>query len=123
MFTILLFELDDEEDSSSPTQSVSQPAQQAVQQGVPSPISSDPAETILAADAEGGLENTDDVSSNVVDGQIDGVESDAKDPVSQDQAATIDNSINPVGNEAIIEDDDDGKLFVSFNNYSTYEYL
>lgn len=69
------------------------------------------------------MENTDDISSNIVDGQIDGIESDAKDPVSQDQAATIDNTINPVGNEAIIEDDDDGKLFVNYNNYSTYVYI
>ena len=69
------------------------------------------------------MENTEDVSSNVVDGQIDGIESDAKDPVSQDQAATIDNTINPVGNEAIIEDDEDGKLFVNYYNYSTYSYL
>lgn len=108
---------DDEDDSSS--QTVSQPAQQAVQQIASSPISSD--EPAAVAD-EVVADNIDDVANTNVDGQTDIVDTDAKDPqqAAQDQAATINNNIDPVGNEAIV-DDEDGKFWNIFlcwlNNY------
>lgn len=100
---------DDEDDSSS--QTVSQPAQQAVQQIASSPISSD--EPAGVAD-EVVADNIDDVANTNIDGQADIVDSDAKDPqqAAQDQAATINNNIDPVGNEAIV-DDEDGKFWKS----------
>lgn len=99
---------DDDEDDSSPSQTVSQPAQQAVQQISSSPISSD--EPVGVAD-EVVADNIDDVANANIDGQADVIESDAKDPqqAAQDQAATINNNIDPVGNEAIV-DDEDGKF-------------
>lgn len=88
---------------------MSQPAQQATQQISSSPISSD--EPASGAD-EIVADNIDDVASVNGEVQADGTDSDAKDPqqAAQDQAATINNNIDPVGNEAIV-DDEDGKFW------------
>lgn len=92
---------DDEDDSGS--QPISQPAQQATQQISSSPIASD-AEANIGPDSV--ADNIDDLNS--IEGQADVVESDAKDPqqAAQDQAATINNTIDPVGNEAIVDDEE-----------------
>lgn len=106
-FSLSIDDDDDDEDDSS-SQTVSQPAQQAVQQIASSPISSD--EPAAVAD-EVVADNIDDVANTNIDGQTDIVDTDAKDPqqAAQDQAATINNNIDPVGNEAIV-DDEDGKF-------------
>lgn len=100
---------DDDDDDDSGAAAAVQPAQQATQQVPQTPISAD--EPGNAAD-EVVADNIDDIGSTNVEGQVDVVESDAKDPQQalQDQAATINNNIDPVGNEAIV-DDDEGKLW------------
>lgn len=92
---------DDDDDEEETIQQVAQPVQQQVAQ---SPISSDPPAVI----ADEAIENAD--SNTIVDGTV---ESDAKDPqqAALDQAATVNNSIDPVGNEAIVDDEDDGEKF------------
>jgi hypothetical protein len=78
---------------------VAQPVQQAAQ----SPISSDPPAVI----ADEAVDNVDVNSVSDV-----AVESDAKDPqqAALDQAATVNNSIDPTGSEAIVDDEDDGEF-------------
>lgn len=94
---------DDDDEEEETVAQVAQPVQQAVAQ---SPISSDPPAVV----AEEAIINVD---ANAVDGTL---ESDAKDPqqAALDQAATINNSIDPTGSEAIVddEDDDDGVLLI-----------
>lgn len=82
-----------------------QPVQQAAQQAVQSPISSDPP-AVIADEAVG--ENADYVNPSA-DGTLD---TDGKDPqqAALDQAATTNNNIDPTGSEAVVDDeDDDGK--------------
>lgn len=89
---------DDDDEEEEAIQQVVQPVQQVAQ----SPISSDPP-AVIADEA------VDNVDINSVSNSA--VESDAKDPQQSalDQAATVNNSIDPTGSEAIIDDEDDGK--------------
>lgn len=102
---LLHFNLDDDDDDDDEPQSVSQPAQQASQQISSSPITAD--EPVVAAVDESVADNIDDISANN-EVQADATDSDAKDPqqAAQDQAATVNNNIDPVGNEAIVDDED-----------------
>lgn len=104
---------DDEDEDETPAAAVSQPTQQAVQQV--SPVSSD-AEAQLVGE-EAVADNIDDIS------QSDGVETGAKDPqqAALDQAATVNNSIDPVGNEAIV--DDEGKRVHDRSNNQNWRKL
>lgn len=90
---------DDDDDDSSPA--VAQPVQQATQQ-VSSPVSAD------ALVEEGVADNIDDIPSGNAD-QADGTEQKDPQQIAQDQAATINNNIDPVGNDAVV-DDEEGKL-------------
>lgn len=101
---------DDDDDDDEEEEVVQQVVSQATPTAAPaSPISSDP-QPVVVAD-EGVADNIDNVAANEV-----GTEPDAaKDPQQEalDQAATINNNINPTGEEAIVddeEDDDDGRL-------------
>lgn len=90
---------------------MAQPIQQAVAQ---SPISSDPP-AVIADEAVDGI----DVNS--VNDAV--VETDAKDPqqAALDQAATVNNSIDPTGSEAIVDDEeDDGKCVLIISYCSKY---
>lgn len=114
---IIYIKLDDDDDEDdSGSQAISQPAQQATQQIASSPVSSDDAGNI-GADAV--ADNVDDL--NALDGP-DVVESDAKDPqqAAQDQAATINNTIDPVSNEAIVDDDEGKKDQLKKYNFLQY---
>lgn len=94
---------DDDDDDDSVSQVASQPVQ-AAQQVAQSPISSDPPAVI----ADEAAENADDANV-IADGNVD---SDGKDPqqAALDQAATVNNSIDPTGSDAVVDDDeDDGK--------------
>jgi hypothetical protein len=68
-----------------------------------SPISSD-AQPAVAADVV--ADNVDDVA--IANNEI-GTETDAKDPqqAALDQAATIDNNIQPTGEDAVVDDEED----------------
>lgn len=97
---------DDDDDDDEEEETVQQDVvQQAAQPAQPaqSPISSD-SQAIITPD-EAVADNVDDVTLNneII------AESGAKDPqqAALDQAATINNSINPVGEEAIVDDEDD----------------
>ena len=87
---------EEEEEEEEITPQVVQPAVQQVLQT--SPIPSDPPAVI--ADE---LADSSDSANEVIN------ESDAKDPqqAAIDQAATINNSIDPVGSEAIVDDEED----------------
>lgn len=101
------FNTDDDDDEDDVPQAVPQPIQQAPQQAAQqvasAAIQSEPANVAV----DGVADNIDEL--NNVDGT--GIESGAKDPqqAAQDQAATIDNNIDPVGNEAVVDDDEEGK--------------
>lgn len=97
---------DDDDDDVSPSQAAQQPAQQAVQQATQQ-VTADA--EVSAVDEAIVADNIDDINANN-EIQSDSVDTGAKDPqqAAQDQAATINNAIDPVGNEAIV-DDEDGK--------------
>jgi hypothetical protein len=92
---------DDDDEEETPAQTIQQqPIQQAVQQPS-SPVSSDAEAQLIGEEAV--ADNIDDISGATADG----VESGAKDPqqAALDQAATVNNSIDPVSNEAIVDDE------------------
>lgn len=116
---------DDDDEDDSVAQTITNPAQQATQQVASSPVTSD-AQPAIAVD-EAIADNIDDL--NAVDGLAPGVESDAKDPqqLAQDQAATINNTIDPVGNEAIVDDEEGRNLLkiyflFTFNKLSVQSF-
>lgn len=99
--------LTDDDDDDEEFTPAAQPAQQATQQIAQSPVSADVQPSIIADEAV--ADNIDDIGSPNIDGEL--ADTGAKDPqqAAQDQAATINNTIDPVGNEAIVDDDEDGK--------------
>lgn len=103
-YSHLIDDDDDDEDE------ISQPAQ------VPQQITpAEPAEQVAVDEAV--ADNIDDLPGNN-EISTDSADSGAKDPqqIAQDQAATINNNIDPVGNEAIV-DDEDGKFRTELINF------